>query len=124
MPRSGTSLVEQILASHPLIHGAGELNWIADLSEDAIRGASMGKPPALQSLWNLSVKDLNILAAKYLGSLAILNGAARRITDKMPTNFIYLGVIAMLFPRADHSLPARSDGHVSVLLHDRFHGRS
>ncbi|HZK81539.1 MAG TPA: tetratricopeptide repeat protein, partial [Humisphaera sp.] len=59
MPRSGTSLVEQILASHPLVHGAGELNWIADLSEDAIRGASMGKPPELQALWNLSVEDLN-----------------------------------------------------------------
>jgi tetratricopeptide (TPR) repeat protein len=100
MPRSGTSLVEQILASHASVHGAGELNWIAGICADVVKVASAPNEPNLKSLLDLNVVDLDHLAARYLEPLIALNPAARRITDKMPTNFIYLGLIAILFPQA------------------------
>jgi tetratricopeptide (TPR) repeat protein len=100
MPRSGTSLIEQILASHPAIHGGGELNWIARVFESAVQRGAGGNPPTLESLDGLTASDVNLLADEYLKPLRALNPSARHVTDKMPTNFIYLGLIAMLFPKA------------------------
>jgi len=100
MPRSGTTLVEQILASHPAIHGAGELDWVSRLCQAAIERGSAGGAAGLRSLDALAVNDLNDLAAPYLASLKALAPAAARITDKMPTNFFFLGMIALLFPDA------------------------
>ena len=100
MPRSGTSLVEQILASHPNVHGAGELDWIARIFESAVQRGARGAAPSLKSLDGLSAADVNDLARDYLQPLSELNPQALRITDKMPMNFIYLGLIAMLFPLA------------------------
>jgi tetratricopeptide (TPR) repeat protein len=100
MPRSGTSLVEQILASHPQVHGAGELDWIAGIFESALQRGSRAATPTLESLRNLLPADIADLQAQYLQPLQALNPAARRITDKMPLNFIHLGLIAILFPQA------------------------
>lgn len=120
MPRSGTSLVEQILASHQSVYGAGELDWIARLCESAVRRCSRGAEPALQCLDRLTAKDASELAAQYLAPLAALNPAAARITDKMPTNFIYLGLIALLFPQARviHCRRDRLDTCLSCFLTD------
>jgi hypothetical protein len=98
MPRSGTSLVEQILASHPTVYGGGELNLINDMSE-AATVADLGRqsdyPGCLDAI---SLRDCNELAERYLAGLSRLNSAARYVTDKMPTNFFFLGTIWMLFP--------------------------
>ena len=93
MPRSGTSLTEQILASHPLVAGAGELREINAIAAEMRRSA--GYP--LAPLPETALKDG---AAAYLARLADFRGEARRVTDKMPTNFVYLGLIARLFPNA------------------------
>ena len=93
MPRSGTSLTEQILASHPLVAGAGELREINAIAAEMRR--STGYP--LAPLPETALKDG---AAAYLARLADIGGAATRVTDKMPTNFVYLGLIARLFPNA------------------------
>jgi tetratricopeptide (TPR) repeat protein len=101
MPRSGTSLVEQILAAHPDVHGAGELTWlqrmVEKMSDDRPSGAQVGWPFALD---RLSLSDLDTMASGYLQRLSALAPAARCITDKMPSNFLRLGLIAVLFPQA------------------------
>src|SRR5215470_11336424 len=91
MPRSGTSLVEQIIASHPAAAGAGELNfWSAALRkhEHAVRQRLPDEP--------LRKK----LAAEYLRVLAGHSGSAQRVVDKAPANTDYLGLIHAVLPKA------------------------
>lgn len=99
MPRSGTSMVEQILASHPKVYGAGELTdiprLVARLPETL--GASQGYPACLSVL---NGESASRLAREYLDHLAALANGAQVVTDKMPHNFLHLGVIALLFPDA------------------------
>jgi tetratricopeptide (TPR) repeat protein len=99
MPRSGTSLVEQILSSHPDVHGAGELEDMHKLTQDlpGILGSSLPFP---QCMAQIDRKALDILATKYLGMLSRLAPRALRVTDKMPHNFQALGLIELLFPNA------------------------
>lgn len=97
MPRSGTTLVEQILASHPQVHGAGELTFFP--AEVPRRAGRAGFPAAYAAGLD-AVPGARELAARYLDLLASLAPDRRRVTDKMPYNFLYLGVIAALLPRA------------------------
>lgn len=99
MPRSGTSLTEQILASHPDIYGAGELTNIQDLIN--LLPALVGpNPPFPYNLEKVTADILSKLSRRYLDSLAELDAAAVRVTDKTPQNFRYLGLIALLFPNS------------------------
>lgn len=91
MPRSGTSLVEQIIASHPSAHGAGELefwNAFVHKHEEAVR----------QAVPEESTRKR--LAAEYLRVLSGHSRDATRIVDKAPVNSDYLGLINTVFPRA------------------------
>jgi hypothetical protein len=99
MPRSGTSLVEQILASHPNVFGAGELRDLQRLAEElpARVGAKEAYPACLV---RLDGSAACALADEYLERIGRRSGAALRVTDKMPLNFLHLGLIAALFPRA------------------------
>jgi tetratricopeptide (TPR) repeat protein len=99
MPRSGTSLVEQILASHPEVYGAGELTTISDIS-NRLCGSEWNADAYPQCLDALSVRTADKHASDYLRVLHELNQSARFVTDKMPTNFLDLGVISTLFPDA------------------------
>lgn len=93
MPRSGTTLVEQILASHPNVYGAGELDDIARIVH------TLGGPaPAPEDIERLSMFDLDQAARGYLDTLSRLAPDAARITDKMPHNFLALGYIDLMFP--------------------------
>ncbi len=98
MPRSGTSLVEQILASHPQIHGAGELTFFPE--QVARLPALLGSKRPFPQCVTGQRAALAPLAADYLALLEARAAGARRVTDKMPYNFLYLGLIALLFPRA------------------------
>jgi tetratricopeptide (TPR) repeat protein len=98
MPRSGTSLVEQILASHPEIHGAGELKDIGRLSRVLSSRPGAGEYP--ECLAGLDRGTAENLAGDYLARLHQLNGTKARVIDKLPGNFLHLGLIAALFPRA------------------------
>ncbi len=93
MPRSGTSLVEQILASHPQVHGAGELADLQLVCEQPVERFPDGIPLLKPEAW----KDL---AANYLQRLRHHNSSALHITDKMPQNFLYIGMIAIMLPNA------------------------
>jgi tetratricopeptide (TPR) repeat protein len=92
MPRSGTTLVEQILASHPEVHGGGELR---DL-ETAV--ASLAGPGGVPP--DIGEAELRRLGAHYLESVRALAPAAPRITDKMPINFRFAGLIHLALPNA------------------------
>jgi len=98
MPRSGTTLVEQILASHHDVHGAGELTFFPERIPALPRFLATRKPFPHCVPGNL--ERIESFAQDYLDLLTAHGGAARRVTDKMPYNFLYLGVIAALLPRA------------------------
>jgi hypothetical protein len=89
LPRSGTTLVEQILGSHPRAFPAGELR----LMQRAVEG-----PPA--SVASLDAAAAKALAQRHLDALDAIAPGADRVIDKMPENLLYLGLIAVLFPRA------------------------
>ncbi len=99
MPRSGTSLTEQILGSHPDVFAAGEMNDINDIaaSMPTLLGTNKPHPDCLEWLNQHSVDQL---AQRYLEKLDTLSTDTRYVTDKMPHNFMNLGLIALLFPHA------------------------
>jgi tetratricopeptide (TPR) repeat protein len=99
LPRTGTTLVEQVLASHPVVFGAGELRQISELTADLRKKArvSKGYPEGLLELGEPACLRL---AGAYLRDLRRLGGDAERVTDKMPFNFARLGFISLLFPKA------------------------
>jgi tetratricopeptide (TPR) repeat protein len=128
--RSGTSLVEQILASHPQVHGAGErkeidklANSLSMLYGEVVSREWLPEPKHDHPLTaaqlpthlrypgcaqHLDPGSARCLAYGYLQRLARQAGAASRIVDKMPHNYLHLGLIAMLFPRA-HIIHCRRD---------------
>lgn len=122
MPRSGTSLVEQILASHPQAYGAGELMGLWDI---------VGSFPAMMSgmaypecLERLTVEQVTEAAKTYLNQISQLSNGASFVTDKMPSNFFHLGLIQLLFPGAKiiHCLRDPVDTCLSCYFQD-FAGR-
>ena len=91
MPRSGTSLTEQIIASHGAARGAGEVAfWNTAFNRYRDAGASGSERATL----------LAGLASQYLSRLMPHAGDAQRVVDKMPANFMHLGLIHAVFPRA------------------------
>ena len=99
MPRSGTSLVEQIIASHHGVFGAGELEtfnkFFGTLAEHCKSEADY--PDCIN---DLSAETVAAMANEHLSTLSDLAPNAHQITDKMPTNFLHIGLIAALFPLA------------------------
>lgn len=106
MPRSGTTLVEQVLASHSHVHGAGELGLARQvfLSVPKVLGLEDDMQACCKALdaaavGHLSKRHLDDLRA-ILDASHPRDGHAERIVDKMPDNYLYLGFLALLFPRA------------------------
>lgn len=96
MPRSGTSLIEQILSCHPQIFAAGELG---ELGKVAMLLDSTGLPYP-RSLESLSADSANRIARSYLDAIGALNRSAPYVTDKMPLNFMYLELVEALLPQS------------------------
>ena len=99
LPRSGTTLTEQILASHSQVHGAGELSYLRETFAALPHALGAGTAP-LDHLGRLDATTVRQLAGWHLGRLGELDATAARVADKMPENYLYLGLIAALFPRA------------------------
>jgi tetratricopeptide (TPR) repeat protein len=99
MPRSGTSLVEQILSSHAAVFGAGELNDIGRAAH-ALAGPRPGVVALVRSPGPLTRGAVERIEREYMDTLRRLAPSATRVTDKMPTNFLHLGLIAAAFPRS------------------------
>lgn len=99
MPRSGTSLVEQIIASHPQAHGAGELEDMRRLVRE-VPTMLGGRQPFPKCLDRATSDQLAQWSERYLGALNGRAPEAARVVDKMPFNMLWLGLIALLFPNA------------------------
>jgi tetratricopeptide (TPR) repeat protein len=101
LPRSGTSLVEQILASHPEVHGAGELRLTPAMNAEIKRfvPAHCGLPfPEFVSM--VAPEGWRAAGEAYVAAVSKLAPGASRITDKMPFNFLWVGLIHMALPKA------------------------
>lgn len=99
MPRSGTTLVEQIISSHPRVRAAGELK---DLNETigSVRDGNGNVAPFPEFVPVLKGEELRKVAEIYLRRLALHAPDAERITDKMPSNFYFTGLIHLAMPNA------------------------
>src|SRR5208282_2190995 len=111
MPRSGTTLVEQIIASHPLVYGAGELQAFSDVVL-TVRGPNDNIIPYPQFVPALDASTIRQIGARYLAAVRALvpdrsspasgreKGEGQRVTDKMPSNFYFVGLIHLALPNA------------------------
>ncbi len=100
MPRSGTTLVEQILASHPRVFGAGELRLVRESFEALPAETDQPLRAPLDCVDHLDRDSLRNLSIRHLDALTSRDRTADRVIDKMPENTLYLGLIAAMFPRA------------------------
>jgi Flp pilus assembly protein TadD len=106
MPRSGSTLVEQILSSHPDVYGAGEVKYLSRaLGQLRDRFPSLPKYP--QMMDKMTPAQLDIVAKNYLLALSTGAGDAKRITDKLLTNYFFVGLIHLLYPKAKFIHTAR-----------------
>ncbi len=101
LPRAGSTLLEQILASHSLVDGTMELPYIPQFAHRLIRrgrGADAITYP--ESLWRLSAEECHGLGAKFLAAVQVQRGGAPHFIDKLPNNFIHVGLIQLILPNA------------------------
>jgi tetratricopeptide (TPR) repeat protein len=96
MPRSGTSLLEQVLATLPTVHGAGEITWLAETLQSAAH-ADFRFP---ESLAERSDEELVQLGRRYVDRLRALAPTATHVVDKLPGNFMHIGLIHRMLPDA------------------------
>jgi tetratricopeptide (TPR) repeat protein len=100
LPRSGTTLIEQVLASHPQVFGAGELH-LGRETLAAIPDVLGRSDPPLACVSHLDARAIRRLAEQHLEKLRARDeGRAERIVDKLPDNYLVLGLLAALFPQA------------------------
>jgi len=99
MPRSGTTLVEQILGSHPVVFAAGELETLPK-AVAVVSAQNAAQPLFPDATPGLSDKHLYLLGASYLAAAGALPPGALRFVDKLPQNFLFLGLIHLALPNA------------------------
>jgi tetratricopeptide (TPR) repeat protein len=100
LPRTGTTLVEQIISSHSEVFGAGELQAFPLAVINAVKGL-YGRPVGKLELADLSLKlDPEKLGRSYLQATRPQTGSTRHFVDKQPTNYLYAGLIGRALPRA------------------------
>jgi tetratricopeptide (TPR) repeat protein len=124
MPRSGTTLVEQILASHPMVYGAGELEDLNQIAREPrnVRGLSLQYPYFVPPL---DRSELRNIGEQYLAAIGRRAPTAEHITDKMPSNFLFVGLIYLALPNAKiiHTMRDPVDTCVSCFSKLFAHGQ-
>jgi Tfp pilus assembly protein PilF len=121
MPRSGTTLCEQILAAHRDVHGAGERSALAKAFAALGNGGDTAE--AVGRIASLDRTALDAAAGRYLAELHALAPGKSRIIDKMPGNYLYLGLAGLVLPgaRIIHCVRDPRDIGLSIFTF-RFHG--
>jgi Tfp pilus assembly protein PilF len=129
-PRSGTTLIEQILCSHSSVRAGGELTFLADLQRLAndLLPDTAGYPDNLAQTWTADRHHMaGLFRDYYLGrarQYGLLSGGKRFFTDKMPFNEVNLPLLKMIFPEAKiiHAVRHPLDVCVSILSNNMTHG--
>ena len=118
MPRSGTTLVEQILSSHSQIFGAGELLILANMMKDICSGK--GAKPYPACIPDLDTDMLKKMGSDYIDAIRKYSETAKYITDKLPHNFFYVGLIKIILPHAKiiHCMRNPMDNCLSIFKND------
>ncbi len=121
MPRSGTTLTEQILASHSRVVGAGEL---PDIQRLIGRLAAPSATPAgvVYSLLGMEPAPFHDLAQHHIDRLAALGKNAEHVVDKMPSNYLHLGLIAALWPEAQIIVCRRDPRDIAMSCWSNYFG--
>jgi tetratricopeptide (TPR) repeat protein len=116
MPRSGTTLVEQIVSVHPEVGAGAELHFWNQRGAEWHSSVTAGDEKLFAPAENLFSEFLAKAAADYLGVLRSIAPKAARVTDKMPFNFLWAGLIHLAFPRATiiHCRRAAADTALSI----------
>jgi tetratricopeptide (TPR) repeat protein len=111
MFRSGSTLVEQLLAGHPRVTAGGELDFMPHIAHEVLA-------PFPESVAAVPPSRLQALAARYLDTLGTLFPAAEFVTDKRPDNFLHIGLIKYLFPEAKivHTIRDPLDNCLSIFF--------
>jgi tetratricopeptide (TPR) repeat protein len=122
MPRSGTTLVEQIISSHPDVYGAGELSFLANAINNSIPDLD---PNIFFS--NLEVCDSALfskIGEDYCNLVSKLNDEKKFITDKMPVNFRLIGFIKLALPKAKIVHCVRSAQDTCLSIYKNYFGKN
>ena len=115
LPRSGTTLTEQIMASHPLVHGAGELHDVRRVASSIPELVGQPSLDAFAALAALEPESAQAAAKLFLDRLeALAPESAVRVVDKNPENDQFLGLIAILWPKAKVIVCHRDPRDVAV----------
>ena len=114
MPRSGTTLVEQILSSHPRVYGGGELNFLPTLIKKNIDDGEKGL--FLKNIMNIDNQNLIMFAKDYINQLNNLSNNSEKVTDKLPVNFKWIGFIKLILPNSKivHCVRNSKDNCLSI----------
>ena len=99
MPRSGTSLTEQILSSHSDVHGGGELDYLPKIA-DHLFSEGTNEDDLIEKLTTLKPNEMKSLGDEYIEKIRALNQDKKNITDKMPANYALIGLIFIILPHA------------------------
>ena len=114
MPRSGTTLVEQIISSHPKVYGGDELNLLPNLINKYFDNKE--KKINLKNLINFDIDRLNHIGQEYINSIKNISNNSERVTDKLPINFKWIGIIKMILPNSKiiHCTRSPKDNCLSI----------
>ena len=124
MPRSGTSLIEQMLSSHSSVFGAGEIKDISSIATNLVKFDAEGTTyPA--NLTTAKTHILNGMGKTYLEKLQALSPQSSRVINKMPSNFWHLGLISTIFPKCTiiHCQRNPLDTALSCFFQNFTHGQ-
>ena len=98
MPRSGTTLVEQILSSHPKVFGGDELYLLTDIIKKHFDNKAEGL--FLNEIININKENFIIIGEEYVNNLKKISNNLERVTDKLPINFKWIGIIKLILPNS------------------------
>lgn len=100
LPRSGTTLTEQILSAHADVYGAGELDVLSDLATGLPDRLGRSDPPWPEAVEKLTMGNVGDIGSDYLRRISELSSSSLRVIDKQPLNFWHLGLVAIAMPNA------------------------
>jgi hypothetical protein len=100
MPRSCTTLVEQILSNHPKVFGGDEQDFVSDLLIENFGKKFDNLKLFFEGVINFDKKDFKKMGEKYLSKMRNISDNSERSTDKMPENFLWIGLIRLILPNS------------------------